>query len=60
MDDYIAKPFNPSDLVAVIERWTLRVGQTPPADAAGATPPPALPSPAPDPAPSAEHDDAQK
>jgi len=24
MDDYIAKPFNPGELVTVIERWTLR------------------------------------
>jgi signal transduction histidine kinase/DNA-binding response OmpR family regulator len=29
MDDYIAKPFNPSDLTAVIERWTLRTSATP-------------------------------
>jgi signal transduction histidine kinase/CheY-like chemotaxis protein len=46
MDDYIAKPFNPSDLVSVIEKWTLHHtpegAQDKPSDEA---PPSALPSP---------------
>ncbi len=34
MDDYIAKPFNPSELVGVIEKWTVRPEQAAPAASA--------------------------
>ena len=46
MDDYLAKPFNPSDLVSVIEKWTLRSSPASAGDKGpGAAPPPALPAP---------------
>jgi signal transduction histidine kinase/DNA-binding response OmpR family regulator len=38
MDDYIAKPFNPQELVRIIERWTAPPHAAPTADAPSAAP----------------------